>query len=253
MRTAWIILGSLFTAASLVAVTVQAVALLAHEETVEQRAWNAAGIATIEIRNSTGDVDVTGADVPTIELRSEISRGLFDTEHSERIDGDRLVLTTDCPEVINHFCRVDQELVVPRGVAVEIVSYDGNTSVADVDGDVNLFSEDGRVDLARLAGDLDLEIRNGNAQASQLTARSVALSSEFGRVDLSFAEAPEEIVVDARFGDVEIAVPDDGRSYAVTSRTEFGRTDVELRTDPASDSRIEVHAGFGRVTLRYGA
>jgi Putative adhesin len=251
VRTAWIVLGSFFTIASVTWVAVETVARLAHEVTTEELSWADSGITTVEIRNSAGDTAVVGTDTDTIELTSRISRGLFDTDHDARVEGDRLVLTTDCPEVINHFCEVDQRLVVPRGVEVEIVSYRGDTEVADVDGHVRIFNEDGRVDLARLGGRLDLDLRHGTAEGTQLRSADVTTTAEYGRVRLAFAEAPDLVTVDAQFGDVEILVPDDDTTYAVVSSTQFGDTDNQLRTDPQSPARIVVTTEFGRVRLGY--
>jgi len=251
VRTAWIVLGSFFTIASVTWVATETVARLAHEETTEELSWAATGITTIEIRNSAGDTDVVGADTDTIELTSRISRGLFDTGHDERVEGDRLVLTTDCPEVINNFCEMDQRLVVPRGTNVEVVSYKGDTEIADIDGNVRIFNEDGRVDLARLSGTLDLELRQGTAEGTQLRSPVAATTADYGRVRLAFAEAPDLVTVDAQFGDVEILVPDDDTTYAVVSSTQFGDTDNQLRTDPQSQARIVVSTEFGRVRLGY--
>lgn len=253
IRTAWVVIGSLFTIVALAWGTIASVSRIAHEETTEQASWSAEGITTVEIRNSAGGVEVVGADTDTIELTSHISRGLFDTDHDERIDGDRLILTVDCPWVVSDFCEVDQELVVPSQVAVEIVSYDGDTWVTDIDGPVNIFSEDGRVELARLSGTLDLEMRHGSAEGTQITSADASSSSEFGRVRLSFTSAPRLVTVDAEFGDVEILVPDDGTFYAVTSRTDFGNTDNQLRSDPDADSRIDVTTEFGSVRLGYSS
>ena len=251
VRTAWVVLGSVFTLAALAWGTLESVARIAHDETTEQQSWAAGDITTIEIRNGAGDVEVVGADTDTIELTSRISRGLFETQHAERIDGDRLVLTVDCPWVVNHFCGVDQQLVIPAHLAVEIVSHDGDTEVADVDGPVDIFSEDGRVDLARLGGPLELDLRHGSAEGTQISSSEATTTSEFGRVRLSFIEAPDLVTVHAKFGDVEILVPDDGTFYAVTSRTDFGDTDNQLRSDPAADARMDIRAEFGSVRLGY--
>jgi hypothetical protein len=253
IRTAWIVLGTVFTVAALAWGTLESVARIAHDETTEQQSWAAADITTVEIRNSAGDVEVVGADTDTIELTSHISRGLFETGHEERIDGDRLILTVECPWIVNHFCQVDQELVVPDHLSVEVVSYDGDTDVADISGPVRVFSEDGRVDLARLSGPLDLDLRHGSAEGTQISSAEATTSSEFGRVRLSFVESPDLVIVDAQFGDVEILVPDDGTFYAVTSRTDFGDTDNLLRSDPAADARIDVRAEFGSVRLGYAS
>jgi hypothetical protein len=253
VRRAWIILGSLFTVIALAWTTLNGVALLAHQETTEQHSWDAAGITTIEIHNGAGDVRVTGADTDRIELDSQITRGLFDTVHTERIVGDRLVITTDCPEAINHYCSVTQELAVPSDLAVVIVSHDGDTFVADIAGPVDIISEDGRVELSGLRGTLRLGQEHGSAIGTRLESPDVNINTKFGHVSLSFTQPPRSTVVDADFGDVEIVVPDDGRSYAVTSTTAFGETDNQLRSDPRSDLRIEVDTQFGRATLRYGA
>lgn len=252
VRAAWMILGSCFTIASLAWTTLNGVAVLAHEERVEELSWSAAGIDTIEIRNSAGDVRVTGADTDTIRLKADISRGLFDTDQDWHREGDRLVITTDCPEIVNHFCDVDQELVVPAGIAIEIVSHLGDTHLGNLDGDVTVFSEDARVELARLAGTLDVELRHGSLDATSITSRDVTLSADYGRLRMAFVEAPDSLVVDAQFGDVDITLPDDGTAYAVTSSSDFGEIDNQLRVDPNSRSRIDITVRFGHGTLNYG-
>lgn len=250
-RAVWVVVGSLFTCAALVWGAVEAVGLIAHEETVESQSWTADGIASVRIDNESGEVHVRRATGSTIELTSRISRGLFDTEHTERIEGDQLVLRTDCPEIVNHFCRVDMDLAVPDGIAVDIRTRHGETTVADIDAGVTIRGEHSRAELTRLGGPLDLRMEHGSLSAVGLTSDDVIARSEHGRIDLAFAEAPTSLVVTNEFGNVDVTVPDDGTAYAISTSSDFGNVDNQLRVDPRSPSRIDVRVEFGRATLGY--
>lgn len=251
IRSAWIVLGSLFTVGALAWGALEAVGWIARGETTESHSWAAADVATIVIHNEAGEVHVTRGDGPDVELTSHIERGLFDTDHSERLVGDRLELRGECPELVNHYCRVDLDLTVPDGIAVEIRTQQGTTSVTGIDAPVSVRSDHGRVELARLGGPLDLRVRHGSLSGIGLRSSDVVAVAEHGRMDLAFAEAPTSVRVSNQFGSIDLVLPDDGTAYAVTSASSFGRVDNQLHVDSQSPHLIDVSVEFGRASLGY--
>lgn len=253
-RQAWVLGGSILTVVLLLGTLVQVVSLLAHETTTVVEDLDAdalAGVRTLELHTDRGSVSVVGTDGTGVRLRAEERRGLMSPRNDWRIEGDRLVVRSECPPVLNEFCSVEHDIQVPRGMELVLDVDHGRTTVTDVDAAVTVRHDHGDLELVRVAGPVDVRSRHGQMRATQLSAPVATVDAEHGRVALEFATTPLRVRIRSEFSDVDVAVPDEPGTYAVMTSTEFGRATNALRTDPLSESSIEVTAEFGRVTLGY--
>lgn len=254
IRQGWVLAGSVLTVVMLLFTAVQVVSLLARETTTvvdEISATDLAGVTIIELHGESGSVSITGTDRTGVRLQAEEQRGLVSPRNEWQIEGDRLVIRSECPPVLNQFCSVDHDIEVPAGMKVVLDVDHGRTVVTDVDGAVTVRHDHGNLELVRVAGPVDVRSRHGQLRGVQLSAPVATADTEHGRVALEFVESPLRVRIASEFGDVDVAVPDVPGTYAVTTSTEFGRATNALRTDPLSDSSIDVTVEFGRVTLGY--
>jgi hypothetical protein len=251
VRRAWRIVGTLVAVALLGLGTFQAVLALAHEEHTEVHRFAAAGVRVIDVHDATGHVRIVGsADEPgRIRVTAHVSDGLRATGHSERIEGDRLVLHASCP-LFSNYCTVDYTVEAPEDVDVR-VRTDSGTTVQGIRGDVDVDSEEGSVDLDRITGSIRAKTDQGHVRATGLRSSRVTADSDQGGVELRFLEAPRHVRATTDQGSVDVVLPDDGTSYQVSATTDQGTVERDIRSDPDSDHTITADSDQGDVVLRY--
>lgn len=252
MQRLWLVIGGIIAAFALALGTYTAVSVIAHEEVVERRTFDAASITALDLRGENGNVEIVGRDVQEISLVAEIDHGLRRTEHSAVVDGTTLVVRDDCPTGVQVWCRVDHRLVVPADLAIDVTADNGRITGRDLTGAVTVRGRNGSVDLARIAGGLDVRTNNGRIDVRGITSTAVRAHTDNGRIELGFAETPDDVDTKSHNGSIDISVPDDGTAYRLDIDTRFtGSIDTSVRTDPTSDRAISARTSNGSVTVRY--
>lgn len=258
LRRLWRIGGSLAAVVLLPFAALQIVSQLAHEEFTVDRQFPADGIATIEVHNSTGRVRIVGQEGGAgtsegddmITVTAHVSEGLRSTGHSQRIEGDRLVLDATCPIFLESFCEVTYTVETPPDVDV-VVRGDRGASVEGIDGDVDVAADQGSIDLSRLAGTVVADADQGSVRGSGLRSEDVEATTDQGDVFLRFEDAPRRVVVDSDQGDVEVVLPAGPAEYEVVTDSDQGRVTRDIDTKPSTDRSITATTDQGDVTLRY--
>src|SRR5699024_5980773 len=101
----WLVIGTIIAVPTLLMGAFQVVVAVAHEEEQVTDIVDARGITDIEVRNPTGRVEIVGADVDEITVRSEVSHGLRRSGYGHRTDGDRLIVWGTCPLIGSSWCE----------------------------------------------------------------------------------------------------------------------------------------------------
>ena len=236
---------------------VQAVAQWAHEEHDEHHVFPAEGIRLIEVHSANGEVRIVGSEPDEggsrgdeIRVTAHVSEGLRSTGHSERVVGDRLVLEATCPLLFSSFCTVIYTVETPPDVDL-VVRSDRGATIEGMEGDVDVSADEGSIELARLRGAVRADADQGAVRASGLRSAEVDASSDQGEVFLRFLEVPQRVVAESDQGDVEVVVPDGDELYALTTDSDQGNVDREIRADPRSDRSITATTDQGDVIVRY--
>ena len=250
MERAWLAIGSVVTVAALAWGSYSIIGLLAHEEVTERAAFDPAGIDRIDIGNDDGSIEIQADDVDEISLVAEISHGLRRTGHRAEVQGSTLVVRGSCPHWTT-WCEVDYRLVVPSDLDVVVDIDNGRLTLRDLEGDVEVRADNGPIDLERITGDVRARTSNGRVDAAGLRSDRATASSSNGGVTLAFAQPPTSVRASTSNGSVEVVVPDGPERYQVRADTDHGATDVDVRTDPASDRSIDAETSNGSVTVRY--
>jgi hypothetical protein len=208
-------------------------------------------ITTIEIDNGAGSVRVEGTSGNVIEVDGSIRRGLREPSHRESINGDRLVLDANCPEMFTNFCSLNYTVRVPAGVAVFIRSDGGGVRLSDLSGSIDASSSGGGINVARTSGPLRLRSSGGGIRGESLNSAIVDASSSGGGVRLDFAKAPDLVDVESSGGGVTVVVPNTAETYQLHVSSSGGGESTSVRSDPASTRIMNVHSSGGGVTVRY--
>jgi hypothetical protein len=251
VRQLWRVGGSLAAVGILGFGTLQSVTRIAHEEETIVTELDGSSVRSVSIRNGAGSIHLVGTDSDTVTVHAEVSHGLRSTGHTERIEGDRLVLRASCPVLGSDFCNVAYRVEVPRDVSVELRS-DSRITVRDIAGSVDASSDNGRVQATRIDGNVRLESDNGRVVGQSLASPVAIVDSDNGRVELSFAEPPESVSATSDNGSVEVVVPDTRDAYVVSVSSDNGTASgTDVRTDPDSRQTITADSDNGDVTVRY--
>ena len=75
-------------------------------------------------------------------------------------------------------------------------------------------------------------------------------SSDNGRVELDFAEAPDRVIASTDNGSIDIALPAVEGGYNVDTQTDNGSEDVTVLDNPSSPRTVDAETDNGSVTVR---
>jgi DUF4097 and DUF4098 domain-containing protein YvlB len=143
---------------------------------------SAAGMKRIVFENSRGFIKVTGSDTKDVTItgrktikainRNDADRSNTETPVEIIPQGDRLMVRTNQDRVNgNQRITDDLEIVVPKGLAIESRSGNGDHEVADIDGDLEINCR-GNVRIARIGGNVRMDIaRSELIRASDVKGR----------------------------------------------------------------------------------
>lgn len=173
-----------------------------------------------------------------------------------RMDGDRLTFRVKCSGVISN-CSAKHRVVVPRGIAVNVVNKDGSVTASGFREPLKVRTADGSVRLRDVSGPLDLRSLDGSVRAVDVTSKRVSASSQDGSVRLDLAAAPDRLRARSQDGAVDIALParaggkgGGAASYRVDAKAVDGGTDVSVPRDARSPHHVSVRSSDGNVTVR---
>ncbi|GHJ25617.1 lipoprotein [Streptomyces hygroscopicus subsp. sporocinereus] len=204
----------------------------------------------LTISRNKGDLKVRSADVDKVEVTRWFSGwsavGGKPKASWELVD-DKLTLNTDCGGLISN-CSARYEVLVPRRVALAVEGDNGKTTAAGFQKALRIRSDNGSVSVSGTSGDLTLESGSGAVKATGVSAGRVKASTDNGKVDLSFATAPDEVDVTTENGGVTVQVPD--TTYKVVTKTENGSVKAGVPTDANSPHVISARTENGAITLR---
>jgi hypothetical protein len=251
IRVGWRVVGAVVAVGALGMGTAQAVSQIAHEEETIVQTFAAAGLTGIDLSNDDGSVRIVSHDADEIRVTALVSNGLVATDHDMRIEGDRLVIRSDCPFLLSDFCSVAYTIAMPADLSVRARNDDAGISVIGIDGSLDLATEDADIEVDGGRDTVRLHTEHGSIDATNVRAELTEATSEHGTVRLAFADDPRQVTARSEHGDVEIVVPDSRATYQVSLSSGHGRTELLVRTDPASARTISGRSEHGDVTVRY--
>ena len=249
VRLAWLIPGAILAVAALGWGTYNVLTLLAHEERTERAVFAADEVRSIDIANENGFVHVTGADTDEIVVTAEISDGWTSTDVGMHVVDGVLEVRGSCSVLGNPWCSSDFTVVVPADLPVRVDASNGSVEASGLHGSVDLDTDNGHIEFADVSGTIKVTNDNGRIVGRRIGASTVAASTDNGRIELTFAEPPDDVRARSRNGRIEVAVPDDEVIYRVELATGNGSQHIGVRTDPASPHTIDLATRNGSVSV----
>jgi DUF4097 and DUF4098 domain-containing protein YvlB len=192
------------------------------------------GRADLRVMTSDGDVTVTGADQNQIDARVTTQGwkvGSNDVQVIESQSGNSVSIEVRVPHWNwsffggSHNRSVRVELRVPRELALNVRTSDGNVTAAGVSGKIEFDTGDGNVTANSLRGDIRMHTGDGHIDGHSLDGS-----------------------LDADTGDGNLRI--DGRFDALALKTGDGSIDAQVATGSKVANGWNLHSGDGHITLR---
>jgi len=192
------------------------------------------GRADLRVMTSDGDVTVTGADQNQIDARVTTQGwkvGSNDVQVIESQTGNSVSIEVRVPHwnwsffggSRNRSVRV--ELRVPRELALNVRTSDGNVTASGVSGKIEFDTGDGNVTANSVRGDIRMHTGDGHIDGHSLDGS-----------------------LDADTGDGNLRI--DGRFDALALKTGDGSIDAQVATGSKVANGWNLHSGDGHITLR---
>lgn len=249
-RAAWIALGSIFAVATLLYGTFSIVQLLAFARTSTRDVF-AEDVRSIDVRNGAGRTTIVATQGDEVVVEASITYGIQKPQNDSRVEGDQLVVRSDCSGFAQ-WCTVNYTVRVPPDVEVYVRGSGGGVVIEGIDGAIDASSSGGGVRVDDVGGPLRLRASGGGINAQRLRSEVVDASSSCGGVRLSFSEPPTDVAASSSGGGVTVVLPDTTDAYNVSASSSGGSVRTsEVRHDPTSARRIAVDASGGGVTVRH--
>jgi DUF4097 and DUF4098 domain-containing protein YvlB len=211
-------------------------------------------MSTIEIRGTSGDIEVVGSDRADIRLTTKEHRSVFGRSKVDvAYRAGQLRLDEDCSgfELLgsNASCSVSYRLEVPRETTVRLVTHSGDVTAEDLRHDADLRTSSGDVEAFDVLGTLRLQTSSGDVHADS-SSTDIDAATSSGDVDVRASDAVR-VRAETSSGDVHVRVPD--RTYAVQAHTDSGDEHVEVRVDPRAPRRVDASTDSGDVHVEPSA
>jgi len=155
-------------------------------------------------------------------------------------------------------------VIVPEGIPVTVDSQGGNVTVTGtagatvdssdglvvanaIDGPLTASTGGGNLSVHDLTGALYADTSDGTLVATDVTAPTATVITGGGNATISFATAPDTVVVSTDNGTADLFVP--GGPYAVTDSPDSGMASVRIATNPAARRTITATTGGGNLLI----
>ncbi|HTV00174.1 MAG TPA: DUF4097 family beta strand repeat-containing protein, partial [Luteitalea sp.] len=214
---------------------------------------DAGAAPTVAIETTRGQVEVTGADVPRLEVAGTVVVRLGLNVPADALDlaravakappvtvtGSQVRLSLPADERARQAVIVHWRVRVPRAAAVDIRTASGEIRLSDVRGAARADTGSGAVSVIGATGGLTVASRSSAIDLARL-AGDVRVRSGSGSVRIAMS-GPGAIDAETRSSAIEI----DGASASLQARSGSGAIEVGGR--PTADWQIETRSSQIRI------
>lgn len=222
-------------------------------EATEVLHYAAPSAGPLRVDNANGGTRVLGEDREDIEVRlCKVARAESQAEAQRlarairlaaREESGGLDLESEIPGRWNRRGRVDMELRVPRGLAVQLVSANGKMCVTGLRGPLRARSSNGSVRVEDVTGDVEVHTSNAKVSAQGTRGRLLARSSN-GKIELREHRGPVDAATSN--GTIFCELLELGEAGVILA-TSNGRVVLELPARADADVDLRVDNGILRT------
>lgn len=245
----WLAVGVPLTAAALLFGSLNLVALVGSQSSVDTHTYHAA-VSRVDVAISSGDVRIRRGHDGQVTVRESLTWAFWQPPASQRVSGGTLSVRTRCGFRVVARCQADYDVTVPAGVAVRVATSSGDVTVDRVLGSLTLGTSSGDIEVHGGRGALLAHTGSGSIEVTGSRAATVRTQTGSGDVALDFGQPPERVDAHTGSGDVRVLVPGHDR-YRVDGHTGSGDRSVSVVQDPDADRSITATTGSGDVKVGY--
>jgi DUF4097 and DUF4098 domain-containing protein YvlB len=217
------------------------------------KTYKVSGRANLHVETDDGDVNIVTGDSNQIDARvttDGLKIGPSDVHIEEHQDGDNVTITVKMPHFNFSFFggrhrSVRVELRVPKDLALDVHTGDGNVNSQPVSGRIRIDTGDGHINVNGLTGEISMHSGDGNIQASGLD----------GTLDVDTGDG--HVTVDGRFDSLNLKTGDgnidaralSGSKVASSWRLHSGDGHINMWLPGDFNADLDAHTGDGKITL----
>ncbi|TVR61106.1 MAG: hypothetical protein EA426_04025 [Spirochaetaceae bacterium] len=214
------------------------------------------GITNVILKNTWGDVAISGDDRSEITIDARIVAWGADDEQARSradeatvrhvVDGAELTLDLDGADE-NKRIRTDYTIHVPRRLGILVRVKSGEVAVDDVSGEVAVATMSGDVKINGCPGDLNVRTKSGDITIAGAEGSAEVMSTT-GDLELEFRRCAG-CTVGARTttGDVELVLPPDA-AVRIEAQTTSGEIECTLDLNERAHSKNSLSGTFNAPT-----
>lgn len=215
------------------------------KKTEAQSQTYAQAVTRIEVESDSGEVEIKPGAAGQVAVERTLKWYNTKPTVNETWNGTTLKIVSDC----TGNCGIDYVITVPPEVSVLLDIDSGNAKLRDVTGTVDATLDSGDLEFSGLSNTVNVTMSSGNLDASQMTSDNVNLSVSSGDIDITFAEAPTLLDLEADSGNIDVKVPAAPDGYKVTTEVDSGESSIDVTRNDASTHAINANVDSGDVRV----
>ncbi len=222
---------------------------------------SAEGVQKIIVDNVDGNIDIRIHKRNEIAINAEkhVTANTMDDarDFSRRVDvdvyreGDVLHIDTEFPHSKSRSIGevgVDYEIRVPQKMHVEIFDTNGDVTVQDINGDVDITTTNGDINVDNISGDVETTNANGSIDLLNIDGNVDAQSTN-GDLYIMIINAQVNCTARTTNGDITLYIPNNASTRG-TARTTRGDIESDFPSErPRREDRLEFVLGSGNGEL----
>ena len=204
-----------------------------RETTTTSETFDAAGVRSLVVGTSAGEVTVVATDRADIAVEARATSGLFNHgDVAMRRDGDRLGLAGDCDGLHVGSCRVAFEVQVPRDLRASV----------DVDATA------GRIVLRGLTADVAVRTTAGEVELHDFAGTAATVTTTAGSIQVDASAATRSLDLRTTAGEIDVRI-DDTEPLRVDVDTTVGSESVSVHQSADADRTVTARTTAGEITV----
>ena len=218
-------------------------------------------IQKIIVNNIDGDINIRTQDSNKINITAEKLVTADSIESARSFanqvdidvyrDGDILRIETVSPRSMSREIgevRVDYEIEVPQVMDVKVSNTNGDVTIEDTDGDIDIGTMNGDIIVDNVSGDVEATNINGEIALSDIDG-GVDANSTNGNLTISIRSATINCKAKTTDGDITLYIRHDASTQG-TVRTANGRIESDFSSElPQREGILEFELGSGNGKL----
>lgn len=227
----------------------------------ESKTWSqteevaATDIQSLNITVDSGDLTIQSHEEPLIritsqfELRSPRKGKLAKNIKLEMVPAAKSIgIHIQHPQLdANEMLRTDLTLEIPKNLALELNTHNGNIAVSNQDASITSNSNNGNLSLNKITGNITAQTQNGNLELQEISGNRHQLETTNGNINLKDIYG----AVSGKSGNGSITAFLKGVSRPEDYSFEAGNGSVSLHLDSDSSARIRYSKGTGNINTSF--